>query len=567
MASKVQKRAASESLVFLFIIGAVLILLNVLAAYFPTPRIDLTTNRLFSLAEGSERLAGGLNDRLEVTAYFTENLPAPFNATERQVRDLLSEYVAASNGDIVVTFVNPDTPEKQQAARTAGIQPVAHQRIEEDQVAVVEGYRGLVMSYLDAKKVLPVIQDTTGLEYTLTSGIKELVGERKPVGIVAGHGSPTMEAGLTSLTAVLPLYDLQVVDASQEIDANLAAVLIVDPTEPFGTEQLRRLDQYVMRGGSLGIFGGALNIEISGTTPTAQSASTELSRLISAWGIQLDQGLVLDAQCSRAPMRGPLGLQVLVPYPPIPILQLTAEQREHPVMFRLAAPMLPFAAPLAITEAPEGATITVLGNSSEDSWVQDAPSISLEPRDPREWQMTSDLGPFALMAAIEGKLPSAYGAAVSEEPANQIQAPPSSTTDVRVLVSGTGAFLKDTFMPPPQGGEVQMNAALALALNAIDWLAADSDLIAIRAKTVEEPALDIPESVLAAEDTVLAAAQEGDQSEVDEALEERKAAMESWESKKLAYRWVNTLGIPFLVALFGLLRWRQRSNKKRTLKL
>ena len=84
---------------------------------------------------------------------------------------------------------------------------------------------------------------------------------------------------------------------------------------------------------------------------------------------------------------------------------------------------------------------------------------------------------------------------------------------------------------------------------------------------MEEPALDIPNSVLAAEDTVLAAAEEGDEAGVKEALEKRKAAIESWEAKKLAYRWLNTLGIPFLVALFGLLRWRQRTNKKRTLKL
>lgn len=112
-----------------------------------------------------------------------------------------------------------------------------------------------------------------------------------------------------------------------------------------------------------------------------------------------------------------------------------------------------------------------------------------------------------------------------------------------------------------------MNAALALALNAVDWLAADLDLIAIRAKTVEEPALDIPDSVLAAEETVLVAAEEGSEAGVEEALEERKAAIESWEAKKRAYRWLNTLGIPILFALFGLFRWQRRKQKKETLKL
>jgi ABC-type uncharacterized transport system involved in gliding motility auxiliary subunit len=571
MSSKTQKRVASESLIFLAILAGILILLNVLAASLPSARVDLTRNGMFSLAPGSIRLASSLTDRVEITAYFTDNLPPPFNATERQVRDLLSEYAAASNGQIVVRFVNPDDEEKQQAARSDGVQPVAHQKIEEDQVAVVEGYRGLVLRHLDKSRTIAVIQDTTGLEYTITSAIKELIGERTPIGIVGGHGSPNLTQGLTSLKSVMALYDVREVDASQEIDPTLAALLVVGPKEPLSDDELRRIDQYVMRGGSLGIFGGALAVDLGGQTggPSAQTVSTRIDELTKGWGVELDSSIVADAQCSRAPMRGPLGLQVLVPYPPIPILQLDDEQLEHPVMFQLASPMLPFVSPLELGSAPEGATMTVLARSSKDSWTMSGPNIALEPRNPREWRMTETMGPFDLMVSIEGKLPSAFAAPVSEEgepPA--IQAPPVSEREVRVLVTGTSTFLEDSFMPPrPPQGEVQMNAALALALNAVDWLAADSDLIAIRAKTIEEPALDIPDSVLAAEDTVLAAAEEGDEAGVQSALEERQSAIESWDAKKQAYRWANTLGIPLLVALFGLFRWRQRSNKKKTLRL
>lgn len=569
MSSKVQKRAASESMLFLSVVGGILILLNVLAAYLPSARVDLTRNRLFSLADGSERVAANLDDRLEVTAYFTENLPPPFNATERQVRDLLSEYAAASNGKIRVRFVNPDDEAKQQAARADGVQPVAHQKIEEDQVAVVEGYRGMVLSYLDQTRTIPVIQDTTGLEYIITSAIKELVGERKPIGIVSGHGGPSLEQGLTTLQSVLKLYDIQDVDATQEIDPNLAALLIIGPQAPFSDEELRRIDQYVVRGGSLGVFGGALAIDLAGQVgPSARPVEARLDGLLGAWGVKLSSKLVADAQCSRAPMRGPMGLQVLVPYPPIPVLQLEQEQMDHPVMFRLASPMLPFVAPIELGEAPDGVALTVLASSSQDSWTMSGPTISLEPRNPRDWSMSSDAGPFTLMVAIEGKLPSAYSAPIDEAEPSAINTPPVAENDVRVLVTGTSTFLEDSFMPPrTQQDDVQMNAALALALNAIDWLAADSDLIAIRAKTTEEPALDIPDSVLAAEDTALAAAEEGDEAGVESALTTRKAAIESWDAKKRAYRWLNTLGIPFLVALFGLFRWRRRVNKKQTLQL
>ena len=264
MASKTQTRAAGESLTFLLITGGILILINVLLAFFPSPRIDLTKTDMFSLADGSKKLASSLGDRLEVTAYFTENLPPPFNATERQVRDLLSEYAAASGGDIVVRFVNPDDEEKQQEAQTDGVRPVAHQMIEEDQVAVVEGYRGLVMKYLDEKKTIPVIQDTTGLEYTITSAIKELTGDKKPVGILSGHEAPTLEEGLASLKSVLQLYDLKEVDANAPIDQELAALLVISPKTPLSDTELRNIDRYVMGGGSLGVLGGTMTVNLQG---------------------------------------------------------------------------------------------------------------------------------------------------------------------------------------------------------------------------------------------------------------------------------------------------------------
>ena len=547
MSSKVQKRAASESLTFLLFVGGILILLNVLAAYFPSPRIDLTENGLFSLAEGSERLAASLDDRLEVTAYFTEDLPPPFNATERHVRDLLSEYVAASDGQMIARFVNPDDEAKEEAARADGVQAVAHQKIDGDNVTIVEGYRGMVLRYLDQTRSIPVIQDTTGLEYIITSAIKELVGERKPIGIVGGHGGPSLEQGLTSLRSVLSLYDAREVDASQDIDPALAALLIVGPQEPFSEQELRRIDQYVMRGGSLGVFGGAIAVDLGQQGgPSARSLSTGLDSLLGPWGVRLSSKV----------------------YPPIPVLQLQEAQLEHPVMFRLASPMLPFVSPLEVGNAPANAKLTVLASSSQDSWTMSGQTISLEPRNPRDWQMSTEAGPFDLMVAIEGKLPSAFSAPLDEDPANAIPAPPVAENDVRVLVVGTGSFLEDAFMPPPTAqGDVQMNAALALALNAIDWLAVDSDLIAIRAKTSEQPALDIPDSVLAAEGSARAAAQQGDETGVESALAQRKAAIESWDGKKRAYRWLNTLGIPFLVVLYGLFRWRQRSNKKKTLTL
>jgi ABC-type uncharacterized transport system involved in gliding motility auxiliary subunit len=154
MATQKQKRAATESIGFLLIVGGIMIVLNVIATYFDVGRIDLTKSRLFSLADGSARVVESLEDRMEITAYFTPDLPPPYNATERHVRDLLAEYRARSGGHLVVRFVHPETEEERRAAEQDGVQRIAHQKLEEDSVSVVEGYRGLVIKYLGDKKTI-----------------------------------------------------------------------------------------------------------------------------------------------------------------------------------------------------------------------------------------------------------------------------------------------------------------------------------------------------------------------------------------------------------------------------
>ncbi|MEM9071675.1 MAG: Gldg family protein [Myxococcota bacterium] len=579
MAEKRNTGAASSLGLLILSIGIVGAL-NFIFTFLNVGRWDVTDNRLWSLSDGSRDLVADLDDRMEIRAYFTENLPPPFNATEQYVRDILSEYEAASGGNVVVRFISPEEDEDREAAEADGIQAVPHQKIENDAVSVVEGYRGLAIEYLGETKTIPVIQDQSGLEYTITMAIKEMVGDRRPIGVVTGHDGPSLEEGLSGLRDSLPTYELRGVSASEEIDRELAALLVVAPATPFSEVELQRINQFVMHGGSLGVFGGSTKLNIEGPDPSTEAIDSGINQLLTTYGATVQSDVVLDWQCSRAPMRGPMGLQVAVPYPAVPIATFTDEQMEHPALFRIPTAVLPFTSSLTLTSAPEGVNVDVLARSSDNSWRDTGGSVSLRPRHPREWRMTGDAGPFPLMVGIEGSLPSAFAASTSGE-APAVEAPAQSEDEVRVLVAGTAAFMRDEFLPQGQQGPRQLSGGLAFALNAIDWLAAESDLIAIRAKNIEDPALEIPAAVTQAQDAAFEAeeqareaAEGGDLNaaqesvdERDEALEERKAALEAWDSKKSAYRWLNTLGIPFIFALFGVIRWRQRNAKRRNLKL
>ena len=579
-----RSKAAGESLGFLALLGGILVLVNVLGVVF-WGRLDCTEGRLFSLSEGSKKLARSLDDKMDVVVYFTKDLPPPFNAHERYVRDLLEEYAAASGGRIRIKVVHPDTDEEKEKAEADGALRVQHQVIQNDSVSVVEGYRSIVLKYLGDKRVITVGQDTSGLEYEITMKMKELVGDKKPIGVVTVGGTLTPSKGLSRLRSLLPVYEIKEVDLSAEVDPKLAALLVVAPQEPFTEEQLKRIDQYVMRGGSLGIFGGGLKVNLEGFMPQAEPTDTGLNTLLAAWGLRLRKGMVADETCQYVPMRTRIGM-LPVPYPPIPILSFDERARKHPVLYRLKNATYPFTSSLETVDVPGSkAKVTVLARTTERSWLIAEGSIPLQPKPPQEWASTIPGGrfdgPHPVLAVVEGTLPSAFAASAvtsSEDGKDKGPLGPSkSEKPARIFVAGSGLLIHDQFLPDPsQGSPSQLGGGVALALNAIDWLAQDADLIAIRAKNVEPPALDVPRAVVQAEQEAISAAKEAEQAVAEgnrekveqaaakqkQAIEKRKKAMEDWEQRKAVYRWGNTLGIPLLLALFGLLRWQQRKKKR-----
>jgi ABC-type uncharacterized transport system involved in gliding motility auxiliary subunit len=197
-------------------------------------------------------------------------------------------------------------------------------------------------------------------------------------------------------------------------------------------------------------------------------------------------------------------------------------------------------------------------------------SIDLQARE--QWTVPGYSGPYTIGVAIEGKLPSAFAAAekVSQNNSDGQDHPPSTTPEravkpVRLIVFGSGYFISDDFVPAPRGSEPVVGSSMAFALNAIDWLTQDEDLIAIRAKTVEDPMLEVPQKVREAETSIRQAVEKQDEATAKKAFEERKEAMKAWDGRKASYRWGNSLAVPGAFALLGIVRWRIRRARKVTL--
>lgn len=146
-------------------------------------RTDLTTYGLYSLSEASKKAVATLSEPLTINVFFTKNLPAPHNNTERYLHDLLEEYAVSSNRYFNYRFydVSPeegDISEKakknQEMAQNYGIYPVQIQNIEQDEVKFQKAYMGMVMIHGDVVDKIPAITSTEGLEYTITSKIEKM---------------------------------------------------------------------------------------------------------------------------------------------------------------------------------------------------------------------------------------------------------------------------------------------------------------------------------------------------------------------------------------------------------
>ena len=146
-------------------------------------RMDLTENRIYSISEASKTVVSTLSEPLTINVFFTKNLPAPYNNTERYLHDLLEEYAIHANSHFNYRFydvspeaegIDPRALENQKLANNYGIHPVQIQAFEEDEVKFKKAYMGLVLIHGDMVERIPTITAINGIEYKLTTAIQKL---------------------------------------------------------------------------------------------------------------------------------------------------------------------------------------------------------------------------------------------------------------------------------------------------------------------------------------------------------------------------------------------------------
>jgi gliding-associated putative ABC transporter substrate-binding component GldG len=488
----------------LILIGLILVAVNLIGLNV-FGRLDFTDDDVYSLSDASIGVVESLEDPVTITAFFTDNLPAPYSDNRRFLKDKLDDYRAYGGANVQYTFVDPaDDAELEQEAARYRIPPVQIQVYESDNVQFKNAYMGVAVLYGGKREVIPVFEDRSTLEYDLTSAIRRLTRDALPsIGFLTGHGEPSAASAMQTFYQQLGRnYDRKTVtvDSSGRLSESTDLLWIVAPSDSLPESHLRAIDSYLMEGGRLALLLNRVNASMQ--AGQAYDFSVGMESLLATYGVGLHANLVMDEQNAPVTIQRPMGSYVVsqqIPYPFLPVV--TTYNAANAMVNRLGSAMLFFASTVDTSLAlPASVTRELLAHSSSRSQLQEG-FFMIQPGFPPEMNFSD--GPFPLMAAYTGSFPSAF------ESGRQ-------STETRIVLVGDGDFINESLV-----GAIPGN--IDLGLNMADWLIQDDALLAIRSKSSEPRTL-----------------------------------REASEGARAWIKYGNMLAPVLLVVVFGLIRWRQR---------
>ncbi len=607
-------RAATFSGVFLLVVAAIVVLVNVLSfgAY---KRFDVTKSERFTLSQGSARLVReGLKQDLQIDVYVTRGLPK-YEAFIQDLTDLLDEYERAGNGKVKYTVIEPKSEEQRQAAKDAGLQEAMFgdpSATGEEQATISRGYMGMAFKYGSEKDQIPILSPDAaqGLEFWITNKIREVRDRAdelsQKIGVLTGKdeiklSEPNLVASQPGrgngpnmrgiLEQALPFYKFEDVDlkgGDEEINKELKGLIVTQPGKELTEKELRRIDQFLMLGDkSLVVLAGAVNLKASDATMKATLNTWGLEKLLDGYGVEMKKEAILDwGRSMRIPFQMQSGQIGYVMVHGIVQAQhddsmddkdQTLDSSFSP-FFRMDEISFPFPSTLvAHPEKQPEAKMKVVARSSPNATVDGSDSIDL--KFSNEVKPKGEYGQRAMAISLEGKIKSAFSGD------NQgIAANAAAPTDSRVLVISASQFLANPLarsgnppqMPPqmammggmPGDEDLQMlsqmyaqkylTATILVFKNTLDWACNDSTLLAASAKLLGDTNLtysDIRKP---------AAEASQDPAAIQKQQEEMKNQRKTVQQR---VQWTLIFFPALLFIAFGLVIWQLRERSREAISL
>ena len=442
-------------------------------------RVDLTKEGVYSLELSTKALVWKLEKPLYAKVFFTKELQTPYNNHEAILIDKLEELQAYSQGWMKIEISDPTNKNDLAAqAQGFGVSPINYRYKSKSSTELKKVYMGMVFVYGDRQETLPAITRIETLEYDIARALRRLLSperEKPVIGISSGHDEPNILGGKGPLEALRMRldenYTLREVPLGSEeaFPDDLDMLWVVGPQKTLSTKAQYQLDQFMMQGGSLGLF-------LTNTKPNLRSLGIDpvyhgLEGLLAHYGVQLHRDTIIDrvynGEMAFPSRQGKVVRQVSINHPLIvkaPKLDATL-----PVMNGMERLITPFASSITLLEPlPLNIEASVWVSSSKESGRAEGVK-TIHPNAFTRRALGEIQGSYPIVVQLSGAWTSYFAEKdIGKKSGTKI----SQGAPARLIVGGSADMVANN---------------LPFMLNLADWMVEDDDLINIRAKIIQLP--------------------------------------------------------------------------------
>ena len=483
---------------------------------FRSAQIDLTSNKLFTLSQGTENVLAKIDEPVTLKFFFSESLANEYPQIRTyagRVRDLLQEVRNRSHGKVQLEVIDPEPfSGDEDLAMSLGLKGA---RTTEGDII----YFGLVGTNLaDGIEQIPFFADERQqyLEYDVTRLIQNLSRAKKPVlGIVTNLPMDTGAGGLMEAMRgqskpymiyeeLRGRFEINFLEQNfVKVPSDVDVLLIAHPRQ-LNEPTLYAIDQFVMRGGrvlasidphsEVSLTAGSNGSPVQGYTE-----SSNLEPLLKSWGVSFDPNHIIGDR--RQAMQVATGLDARRQTSDY-VLWLTVprDDMDHNDIVTANIDHINLATVGELTATKDATTsFTPLLWSSDDSEVYDLPYVKSGPTPDVLLENFKPSGSRHVFAArVAGPLKSAFTAAPvvptgsdASKRSDSLEKPETyqaeTKKDANIIIIADSDLFDDRFWVQTQDYDGQRVAKpiadnAQFVLSAIDNLMGSDDLISLRAR-------------------------------------------------------------------------------------
>lgn len=433
------KKVLSSPYWWLFLLAA-LVLVNLIASLFHF-RIDLTSEKRYTLSKPTKELLRSLDDEVHITVFLEGDMPAGFRKLSNASKELLAEFREISGNSVRVDFSRPGEG-LDDTARAAflyylsdslGLKPtnvkVTASAGESQEERLL--YAGALVEHKGNQKAVNLLegQSLTGgyeslnnaealLEYKFANAIQQLMRDTLPVvGYLVGNGQPLTYNVYDLIERTLkPNYGFGFlpIDSVPAIPTAFDLLMMVKPTIPFTDAQKLKLDQYVMHGGKIIWLIDNLYAEMDSLMRTqsdfvAFDRGLNLEDLLFRYGARINQDLLQDLRSDKVPLVvGSYGNEPQMQLVPWPYFPLLTSYSGHPISKNLADVLSIFPNTIDTISSAEVKKTILLASSANSRTLQTPAMVSLNSVKNEDDLKTFNKSFLPVAVLLEGNFRSLY---------------------------------------------------------------------------------------------------------------------------------------------------------------